>query len=108
MAFGAGNPKIQPYWQINDGVYARDLILSIIGMIGANGANYMAMEFGGDGLKTLNMSDRICICNLCVEAGAKTALMEVDDITLDYLKSHGREPKYHFKSDEDAVFCKSI
>ena len=92
--------------KLNDGVYARDLILSIIGMIGANGANYMAMEFGGDGLKTLNMSDRICICNLCVEAGAKTALMEVDDITLDYLKSHGREPKYRFKSDEDAIFAK--
>ena len=49
----------------------------------------MAMEFGGDGLKTLNMSDRIAICNLCVEAGAKTALMEVDEITLDYLRSHG-------------------
>ena len=61
--------------KLNDGVYARDLILSIIGMIGANGANYMAMEFSGEGLKTLNISDRIAICNLCVEAGAKTALM---------------------------------
>lgn len=75
-------------------------------MIGANGANYMAMEFGGEGLKTLNMSDRIAICNLCVEAGAKTALMEVDEITLDYLKAHGREPKHVFKSDEDAHFAK--
>ncbi len=92
--------------KLNDGVYARDLILSIIGMIGANGANYMAMEFGGDGLKTLNMSDRIAICNLCVEAGAKTALMEVDEITLDYLRSHGREPKHSFKSDADACFAK--
>ncbi len=92
--------------KLNDGVYARDLILSIIGMIGANDANYMAMEFGGDGLKTLNMSDRIAICNLCVEAGAKTALMEVDEITLDYLRSHGREPKHSFKSDADACFAK--
>ncbi len=92
--------------KLNDGVYARDLILSIIGMIGANGANYMAMEFGGDGLKTLNMSDRIAICNLCVEAGAKTALMEVDEITLDYLRLHGREPKHSFKSDADACFAK--
>lgn len=88
------------------GVYARDLILTIIGQIGANGANYMAMEFGGEGLKTLNMSDRIAICNLCVEAGAKTALMEVDDITLDYLKAHGRTPKHVFKSDADAEFAK--
>lgn len=75
--------------KLREGVYARDLILSIIGRIGANGANYMAMEFGGEGLKTLNMSDRICICNLCVEAGAKTALMEVDETALDYLKEHG-------------------
>ncbi|MCD8109337.1 MAG: 3-isopropylmalate dehydratase large subunit [Clostridiales bacterium] len=87
------------------GVYARDLILTIIGRIGANGANYKAMEFGGEGLKTLTMSDRIAICNLCVEAGAKTALMEVDDIAMDYLKSRGREPKHVFSSDPDAVYA---
>lgn len=92
--------------KLPDGVYARDLILTIIGQIGANGANYAAMEFGGEGLKTLNMSDRIAICNLCVEAGAKTALMEVDDITISYLKEHGREPKHCFKSDADAKFAK--
>jgi 3-isopropylmalate/(R)-2-methylmalate dehydratase large subunit len=87
------------------GVYARDLILTIIGRIGANGANYKAMEFGGEGLKTLTMSDRIAICNLCVEAGAKTALMEVDDIAMDYLKERGREPKHVFTSDPDAVYA---
>ena len=74
--------------KLPEGVYARDLILTIIGKIGANGANYKAMEFAGEGLKTLTMSDRIAICNLCVEAGAKTALMEVDDIALDYLHEH--------------------
>lgn len=90
--------------RLNEGVYARDLILSIIGKIGANGANYKAMEFAGEGLHNLTMADRISICNLCVEAGAKTALMEVDDIAMDYLKEHGREPKACFTSDEDAVF----
>ncbi len=87
-----------------DGVYARDLILTIIGRIGANGANYKAMEFVGDGMKSLTMSDRIAICNLCVEAGAKTALMEVDETALTYLSERGREPKYLFKSDPGAVF----
>ena len=82
--------------KLNDGVYARDLILSIIGKIGANGANYKAMEFAGEGLHSLSMADRISICNLCVEAGAKTALMEVDDVAMDYLKEHGREPKACF------------
>ena len=91
--------------KLNKGVTARDLILTIIGKIGANGANYKAMEFVGDAMKTLTMSDRICICNLCVEAGAKTALMEVDSIALDYLKEHGREPKACFASDPDAVFA---
>lgn len=88
------------------GVYARDVILTIIGQIGANGANYKAMEFGGEGLTSLTMSDRIAICNLCVEAGAKTALMEADDTALAYLKEHGREPKHVFSSDADAVFAK--
>ncbi len=91
--------------KLPEGVYARDLILTIIGKIGANGANYKAMEFAGDGMKDLTMSDRIAICNLCVEAGAKTALMEVDDIALDYLHEHGREPKACFTSDADAKFA---
>ena len=90
--------------QLPEGVFARDLILTIIGRIGANGANYKAMEFAGEGLHTLSMSDRIAICNLCVEAGAKTALMEVDDIAMDYLNAHGRQPKALFSSDEDAEF----
>ena len=72
--------------RLPEGVYARDLILTIIGRIGANGANYKAMEFTGEGLKSLTMSDRIAICNLCVEAGAKTALMEADDTALCYLR----------------------
>ena len=91
--------------KLPEGVYARDLILTIIGRIGANGANYKAMEFAGDGMKNLTMSDRIAICNLCVEAGAKTALMEVDDIALTYLHEHGREPKACFASDADAHFA---
>ena len=90
--------------KLKEGVYARDLILTIIGRISANGANYKAMEFAGDGLKELSIADRIAICNLCVEAGAKTALMEVDDGALEYLKEHGRQPKALYKSDDDAVF----
>ena len=92
--------------KLTEGVYARDLILTIIGQISANGANYMAMEFGGEGLATLTMADRIAVCNLCVEAGAKTALMEVDDVALNYLKEHGRTPKHIFKSDEGAQYAR--
>jgi len=92
---------------LTNGATARDLILTIIGKIGANGANYHAMEFAGPGMASLTMSDRIAICNLCVEAGAKTALMEVDQVTLDYLAAHGgRKPAACFASDPDAVFEK--
>ena len=91
--------------KLPEGVSARDLILTIIGRIGANGANYKAMEFGGEGLHTLSMSDRMCLCNLCVEAGAKTGLCEVDDLTLAYLKEHGRAPKHVFAPDEGAVYA---
>ena len=91
--------------KLPEGVSARDLILTIIGDISANGANYKAMEFVGDGMKNLTMDDRISMCNLCVEAGAKTALMEVDEIAMDYLHAHGREPKAVFASDEDAAFA---
>ena len=92
--------------KLPEGVYARDLILTIIGRIGANGANYKAMEFGGEGLATLTMSDRISICNLCVEAGAKTALMEVDEVAMAYLNERGREPKAIVKADADASYAK--
>lgn len=91
--------------KLREGVYARDLILTIIGKIGANGANYKAMEFGGEGLSTLTMSDRISICNLCVEAGAKTALMPVDETAMEYLTERGRKPKALFDSDSDAEYA---
>ncbi len=91
--------------KLSEGVYARDLILHIIGKISANGANYKAMEFGGDGLGTLSISDRIALCNLCVEAGAKTGLCEVDEKTMEYLAEHGREPKHVFAPDADAVYA---
>ena len=91
--------------KLQNGATARDLILTIIGMIGAN--DYHAMEFGGEGLKNLSISDRIAICNLCVEAGAKTGLMEVDEKVMEYLEEHGgRKPAACFESDPDAKFEK--
>lgn len=100
--------RINLHGKLNKGVYARDLILTIIGRISASGAAYKAMEFGGEGLKSIDMAGRISICNLCVEAGAKTALMEVDEVAMDFLKAHGREPLCLVSPDEDAVYEKII
>jgi len=94
------------------GVYARDLILTIIGKISANGANYKAMEFGGEGLKNIDMAGRISICNLCVEAGAKTALMAVDDVARAFLKDNNRDGDIVesdvFDADTDATYAQVI
>lgn len=91
--------------KLPDGVYPRDLMLTIIGEIGANGCNYQVMEFCGDGAKTLSVNDRMVLCNLAVEAGAKSAIFEADEIALEYLKARGREPKAVFKSDADAEYA---
>ena len=92
--------------KLPEGVYARDLILTIIGEIGANGCNYQVMEFTGEGAKSLSISERMVLCNMAVEAGAKTAIFEADEIALEYLKARGREPKAVFKSDADAVYAR--
>lgn len=92
--------------ELPKGVYPRDLMLTIIGEIGANGCNYQVMEFTGDGIKKFSINDRMVLCNLAVEAGAKTAIVEADEVALEYLKEHGRTPKAVYHSDEDAVYAR--
>lgn len=93
--------------ELKEGVYPRDLMLTIIGEIGANGANYQVMEFTGEGASNLSINDRIVLCNLAVEAGAKTAIFEPDEKALNYLEEHGgRKSKAMLKSDADAHYKK--
>ena len=89
-------------------VSGKDLILTIIGMIGVDGARYQAMEFGGEGYHSLTMDDRFTIANMAIEAGAKNGIFPVDDLTLSYLKEHNaKEPKI-FTSDSDANYARVI
>lgn len=76
------------------GVYAKDLVLYLIGQIGADGANYRALEFRGEALARMTMSQRLTIANMAVEAGAKVGLFPSDKITRDFLREHGRGDKY--------------
>lgn len=92
--------------KFREGVYPRDLILTIIRDIGANGANYKVMEFGGEGAHNLSINDRFVLCNLAVEAGAKTGIVEPDEKVTAYLKEHGREGGDLFLPDADAVYEK--
>lgn len=91
--------------ELPEGVFARDLMLTIIRDIGANGCNYKIMEFVGDGIEKMSIDDRIVLANLAVEAGAKSALMEADEKVVAFLGERGRKPKALFKSDEDAVYA---
>ncbi len=89
-------------------VSGKDLILTIIGMIGVDGALYRAMEFCGEGVHELSMDDRFTIANMAIEAGAKNGIFPVDDRTLEYLREHGaREPRI-FSSDPDAEYERTI
>ena len=86
----------------------KDVILKIIGIIGVDGALYKSMEFTGDGVKTLSMDDRLCICNMAIEAGAKNGIFPVDEVTLAYLKGRSeRKPKI-YEADEDAFYEKTL
>ena len=86
----------------------KDVILTIIGKIGVDGALYKSMEFTGEGVKNLSMDDRLCICNMAIEAGAKNGIFPVDNVTMEYLKNRSeREPKF-FEADADAEYEKTI
>jgi 3-isopropylmalate/(R)-2-methylmalate dehydratase large subunit len=92
-----------------EGVYSKDIILNIIGKIGADGATYKAMEFEGETIENLSMSSRFTITNMAIEAGGKTGLIPTDEITKKYLEERGRGDKFReIESDPDAKFEKVI
>ena len=101
--------KVEVTGDLKKGVAAKDLMLYIIGLIGADGATYKALEFCGDTIDNMTMSDRFTLANMAVEAGAKAGLFATDDTTKEFLKSRGREDKFRLiEPDEDAVYERVI
>ncbi len=89
-------------------VYAKDIILHLIGMIGVDGALYQALEFYGDVVDELELDDRMTISNMAIECGAKAGIFPADDKTLAYLEGRfEREPRV-FKADEGAEYFRVV
>ena len=86
----------------------KDVILTIIGMIGVDGALYKSMEFTGEGVKSLSMDDRLCICNMAIEAGAKNGIFPVDDVTRRYMENRCEWTPREFAADPDAEYEKTM
>ena len=94
--------------QLSKGVSGKDVILHIIGMIGVDGALYKSMEFVGPGVASLNMDDRLTICNMAIEAGAKNGIFPVDDITREYLDGRSQREYKVYEADDDAEYTDVI
>ncbi|MFO7871614.1 MAG: aconitase/3-isopropylmalate dehydratase large subunit family protein [Kiritimatiellia bacterium] len=90
-----------------DYLAAKDIILSIIGDIGVDGATYCAMEFCGETLSTMNMDERMTVCNMAVEAGAKNGIMDPDNTTLKYVRSRTRKEFHPVYTDPEASVYKT-
>lgn len=86
----------------------KDVILSIIGKIGVDGALYKSMEFVGEGVKNLSMDDRLCICNMAIEAGAKNGIFPVDEKTMEYMKERTERKPVIYEADADAQYEQTI
>ena len=117
IAFGLGKSwfrvpesiKVVVSGSFPDSVYAKDLILYLIGSIGADGATYKALEFSGDRVNAMSMSQRLTLANMVVEAGAKAGLFAADKTTEDYLSSQGRGDHYQpLSPDADASYQQTI
>lgn len=89
-------------------ICGKDVMLTLIGMIGVDGALYKALEFAGEGVKELNMTDRLTIANMAIEAGAKNGIFPVDEETLNYIKDRVTKPYEIVEADSDATYCQTV
>ncbi len=105
--------------QLTRGVTSKDLVLAVIGKIGTAGGTGHAIEFGGSTLRSLSMEARMTVCNMAIEAGARSGMVAVDDVTINYLKGRPLAPSAEqwpqavamwrgLKSDEGAHFDRIV
>jgi 3-isopropylmalate/(R)-2-methylmalate dehydratase large subunit len=94
--------------KLPNGVYSKDLILKLIGDIGADGATYMSTEFTGPAINELSVDERFTISNMAIEMGAKTGLMNADNKVIEWVKKHSKKRFTPVEADKDAVYVKIV
>ncbi len=93
---------------LQPGVWAKDVTLAMLGKLGAEGANYQALEYAGSGVAAMGIDDRMTLSNHAAELGAKAAILEADEKTLAWLKAHGAATPKPVKADADAGYARRI
>src|SRR5699024_7552674 len=100
--------KVDLKGQLHRPVAGKDVILHLIGTIGVSGALYKSLEFVGEGVKSLTMEDRLCICNMAIEAGAKNGIFPVDETCEAYLTGRSQRPWLKYEADPDAEYERTV
>ena len=100
--------KVELRGAIRRPVSGKDVILHLIGEIGVSGALYRSLEFVGGGVRSLTMEDRLCICNMAIEAGAKNGIFPVDETCEAYLRGRSQRPWVKYEADTDAEYERTV
>ena len=100
--------KVELRGAIRRPVSGKDVILHLIGEIGVSGALYRSLEFVGEGVRSLTMEDRLCICNMAIEAGAKNGIFPVDETCEAYLRGRSQRPWVKYEADPDAEYERTV
>jgi 3-isopropylmalate/(R)-2-methylmalate dehydratase large subunit len=100
--------KVELVGTLPDHVYGKDIILRVIGELGADGATYKALQFCGEGARSLPNDARFTICNMAIEAGAKTGIFEPDEVTGRFFAPGAHAKGTDYVSDPDASYCRSV
>jgi len=101
--------KVEVSGELNFPIMAKDLILQVIKDLGSDGALYKVLEFQGSAIEKMNLDERRVLCNMSVEAGAKTGIIEADKKVTDHISRITKDAKYNiYKSDPDANYCRTL
>jgi len=96
--------RVEIVGELPEGVYAKDVVLKVTGEVGADGATYMAIEYHGEVVENMSVSDRMCLCNMAIEMGAKTGLVPPDEKTLRYVRKRAGDEGRPVQPDPDARY----